>query len=93
MQSKAGRLVLIKSVVNSLPLYYISLFRIPSAVCRKIVQLQRKYFWGGKDEKRCIPLIKWDIIQKPRKYGGLGIGDLQNPRCSVPFQVVVEILI
>ena len=36
---KAGRLVLIKAVLNSLPLYYLGLFKMPIEVAKKIVSL------------------------------------------------------
>ena len=44
--SKAGRLVLIKSVLNNLPIYYLSLFKIPKNVAKCIIQMQRRFFWG-----------------------------------------------
>ena len=35
--SKAGRIVLIKSVLNNLPMYYLSLFRMPKLVAKEII--------------------------------------------------------
>ena len=55
--SKASRLVLIKSVLNSLPLYYLGLFKMPSEVAKKIVSVQRKFFWGKADGGSGIPLV------------------------------------
>lgn len=46
--SKAGRLVLIKSVLDNLPIYYLSLFCMPKKVARRIIQVQRCFFWGKK---------------------------------------------
>lgn len=46
--SRAGRLTLIKSVLNNLPIYYMSMCKMPKAVAQKIVKLQRRFFWGGK---------------------------------------------
>ena len=45
--SRAGRLTLIKSVLNCLPVYYMSMFKIPKAIALKIVKLQRRFFWVG----------------------------------------------
>ena len=41
--SKESKLVLIKSVLNNLPLYYLGLFRTPKGVA-KIIFLQSKFF-------------------------------------------------
>ena len=42
--SRAGRLTLIKSVLNSLPVYFMSMFRMPKTVAARIVKLQRRFF-------------------------------------------------
>lgn len=68
--SRVGRLVLIKFVLNSIPLYYLSLFRIPKGVLEKIIKMQRKFFWSSDDKKKGIPLVKWEVIQKPKEVGG-----------------------
>ena len=84
--SRAGRLVLIKSVLNSLPLYYLGIFKMPKKVIKKINSLQSRFFWGLKDRGRSIPLVKWDISQKPKKLGGLGVGDLVVKNAALLFK-------
>ena len=74
--SRAGRINLIKSVLNNLLMYYISLFKMPKGVIDKIIRLQRNFFAASDDKRRGIPLVKWEIIQKPKNFGGLGVGDL-----------------
>ncbi|XP_016173367.1 uncharacterized protein LOC107615863 [Arachis ipaensis] len=37
--NKPGKLVLIKSVLNSLPVYYLSLYKMPKAVAEKLISL------------------------------------------------------
>ena len=74
--SKAGRLIMIKSVLNSLPIYYLSLFKIPRKVADNIVRIQRKFLWSGDEEGRFMPLVKWEVVIRQRNEGGLGIGDL-----------------
>ena len=44
--SKGGRLTLIKSVLSSLPTYFLSLFPIPSSVANKLEAIQRSFLWG-----------------------------------------------
>ncbi|XP_057746334.1 uncharacterized protein LOC130965582 [Arachis stenosperma] len=80
--NKAGKLVLIKSVLNSLPMYYLSLYKMPKAVADKLIALQRQFLWCKEDGTYGIPLVKWELVQAPKKVGGLGVGDavLRNTR-------------
>ncbi|XP_052111685.1 uncharacterized protein LOC127743072 [Arachis duranensis] len=41
--NKAGKVVLIKSVLNSLPVYYLSLYKMPKPVAKKLISLQRRF--------------------------------------------------
>ena len=43
--SMAGRICLIKFVISTIHLFYLSLFKIPSDVVKKIVKLQRNFLW------------------------------------------------
>lgn len=42
--STSGRAQLIKSILNNLPIYFLSMFRIPDIVAKKIIYLERKFF-------------------------------------------------
>jgi len=44
--SLAGRVCLIKAVFTTLPLYYLSFFKVPSSVCKTIKRIQAKFLWG-----------------------------------------------
>ena len=85
--SRAGRLTLIKSVLNSLLVYYTSIFRMPKAIAWKIVSIQRSFFWGGStgDRKGC-PRIKWSDIQIPKEMGGLGVGNIMHKNLILLFK-------
>ena len=50
--TNARRLVLIKMVLSSLPMYYLGLLKIPKVVAKRIISLQAKFFWGNKRWKR-----------------------------------------
>ncbi|GFS28866.1 hypothetical protein Acr_00g0004350 [Actinidia rufa] len=49
-----GRLVLIKSALNNLPIYYMSLFKMPAGVIKKLESIQANFLWGSSDLKRKI---------------------------------------
>ena len=74
--SRAGRLTLIKSVLNSLPVYYVSMFKMPKIIAQKLVNIQRRFLWGGANEpsggNMGYTTIKWANIELPKELGGLG---------------------
>ena len=76
--SIAGRIYLIKSVLSSIPLLFMSLFKLPSLVVDKLVQIQRNFLWGWGSDGRKIAWASWDKVYEPRDFGGLGIIDLRN---------------
>lgn len=84
--SFGARLTLIKSCLNSLPLYYMSLFKMPKLVAKKINSLFRNFFWGGSEEKRKMSCVKWDLIQLPKSLGGLGVGYLLEKNKALLFK-------
>ncbi|XP_071700132.1 uncharacterized protein [Rutidosis leptorrhynchoides] len=74
--SSGGRVTLVKSVLNSIPLYYFSLFRAPPCVLKKLKSVRRSFFWGGLGSGAKIPWVKWDEILLPYDLGGLNLGTL-----------------
>ena len=75
--SMAGRLCLIKSVLTSLPLFYVSLFCMSTTVMRKVKRIQKKNFlwdWGSENWK--ITWVTWDKVCQLKDKGGLGFIDI-----------------
>ncbi|KAK3206438.1 hypothetical protein Dsin_020484 [Dipteronia sinensis] len=72
--SKSGRLVLIKSVLASIPNYFLSIFKIPVGVAQKIEKIQWSFLWGDDKFKRKVHAVNWVEVCKSKDKGGLGIG-------------------
>ncbi|XP_074314695.1 uncharacterized protein LOC141649927 [Silene latifolia] len=62
------------------------MFKIPKGVLKKIISLQRKFYWGRNNGRDVVPLMNWNIIQSPKAMGGLGVGDLQIKNASMLFK-------
>ena len=75
--SMAGRICLIKYVLSSIPLFYVSLYKMSSSVLKEIVKLQRDFLWGWGSEGRKIYWAYWKKVCEPREAGGLGILDIR----------------
>lgn len=43
----AGRAVLLKAFIDSLPSYRFNIFTIPIGVCQKLGAIRRSFIWGG----------------------------------------------
>lgn len=68
--SIGGRLTLIKSVLEAIPVFWHSFAHIPKGVLERIRKLCFRFLWSGCKEEK-IPLVKWQQIAKPRG-GGAG---------------------
>ena len=45
--SLGGRVVLLESVLNSVPICYLTFMKMLEMVVKKIVRIQREFLWGG----------------------------------------------
>ncbi|PKU73053.1 Putative ribonuclease H protein [Dendrobium catenatum] len=52
--SFGGRLVLIKSVLNSIPIYIFHTLNPTASICLRMERLINKFFWGAKMNSSCI---------------------------------------
>jgi hypothetical protein len=72
-----GRLVLINSVLRSLPMFMLSFFEITKGVLEKINYFRSRFFWQNDIQKRKYRLTKWSMVCQPKDQGGLGIQNLE----------------
>ncbi|KAJ4754791.1 RNA-directed DNA polymerase (reverse transcriptase)-related family protein [Rhynchospora pubera] len=77
MLSHAGRLVLLKSVLMSLPVYYMSVEVLPKCIIKQMESLIAKFFWGKTDQMRYLSFVAWKKICQPFERGGLGVRQLE----------------
>jgi hypothetical protein len=81
--SLGGRIVLINSVLNAIPIFYLSFMKIPASVVKKIVRIQRDFLWGGLKGDTKICWVSWKEVCKPRSQGGLGVRDIGKVNISL----------
>ncbi|GJU13565.1 RNA-directed DNA polymerase, eukaryota, reverse transcriptase zinc-binding domain protein [Tanacetum coccineum] len=72
-----GHLTLIKSVLGSLGIYYLSIFRAPELVLNDLERIRSNFFWGGNQDGKKMAWVKWPIILNSYDNGGLNIGSLK----------------
>lgn len=74
--SIGGRLTLLKASISNLPIYFMSLYPMPQGVIDKITKIQRNFLWSRGMDKRSLALVKWELVQLPKKMGGLNVSNL-----------------
>ncbi|KAG7968809.1 hypothetical protein I3843_07G000900 [Carya illinoinensis] len=73
--SQAGKKVLIKSVLQSLPTYAMSLFLLPSKLCKVIYQLLSRFWWDRMANQRRVQWYQWKKILHDKYFKD---GDLMH---------------
>ncbi|GAU10361.1 hypothetical protein TSUD_422740, partial [Trifolium subterraneum] len=81
--SFGGRLILLKSVLSSIPVYFLSFFKAPAGIISSLDSIFCKFFWGGSEDSRKLSWIKWETVCSRRECGGLGVKRLKEFNCAL----------
>ncbi|GKC57774.1 RNA-directed DNA polymerase, eukaryota, reverse transcriptase zinc-binding domain protein [Tanacetum coccineum] len=74
--SIGGRLTLLKAVFGSMPIYHMSIFKVPMLVLQRMESIRCHFFNGNDlDSKRSI-WVSWNKVLTSKEKGGLGVSSL-----------------
>lgn len=73
--SSGGKEVLIKAVIQAIPVYVMGVFKLPDSVCDDLTRLTRNFWWGADKGVRKTNWKAWDRITRSKGCGGLGFKD------------------
>ena len=78
--SQAGKEVIIKAVVQSIPTYLISVFKLLVGLRKDIEAMIQKFWWGQGEtkKKKKIHWVKWSALCLSKSVGEMGFRDIQN---------------
>ncbi|XP_065616452.1 uncharacterized protein LOC136061927 [Quercus suber] len=74
--SQTEREVLLKAVIQAIPIYTMGCFKLPVGLCNEIKSLIKKFWWGQRGDRRKIHWVKWEEMTKSKTIGGMGFRDL-----------------
>lgn len=72
-----GRVILINSILNFIPIYTLSFYKASCKVLNEIHSIMDKFLWRGLEDKRVIHRMSWEHVCQPKEDGGLGIINLE----------------
>lgn len=70
-----SRIILLKSVLQSILIYQLTSQATPKTVCQKMVDMFKKFLWQGPSMATKWALLSWSWLNKSLKEGGLGLRD------------------
>lgn len=76
--SYAGRVVLIKACVSSIPIYLLSFIKFPKWAIKILNSHLANCLWIDNEGRNKIHLANWEGITMMKEYGGLGIPNLRD---------------
>jgi ribonuclease HI len=76
-KSQAAKEILIKAIAQAIPVYVMSVFKLPFGLCDELTKMIRRYFWGAENGRRKTHWVAWDIMLRPKSYGGVGFRDMR----------------
>jgi hypothetical protein len=74
--STAGKEVLVKSVAQALPVYIMSVFKLPLTLCDELMKQIRAFWWGAEKGRRKVQWIPWEKLVQPKGLDGMRFKDL-----------------
>ncbi|XP_026400010.1 uncharacterized protein LOC113295891 [Papaver somniferum] len=75
--SQAGTCIMIKHVLNSVLIYQMGTFKLPSKLLQQLTSIERKFFWGYNNNRGHNPTA-WLNVCRPAEMGGLAFRDLEK---------------
>lgn len=76
---RAGKEIMLKSVLQALPIYFMNLFVLAKVLCRELQQKMSNFWWGkGKNHEKGVNWVSWDRMSRPKQFGGLGFKKLHE---------------
>jgi hypothetical protein len=75
--SSGGKSILIDSCLSSIPMYTMGVYQLYKGKFQRLDSIRSRFFWEGTSKKRKYHMIKWEALNRPKEFGGLGFMDVR----------------
>lgn len=76
--SWAGKEILIKAIAQAIPTFAMGCFDLTKTLCDQISKMVARFWWNAQEGKHKIHWLSKDVLQQPKKEGGLGFCDVHD---------------
>ncbi|XP_026442305.1 uncharacterized protein LOC113341766 [Papaver somniferum] len=73
----AGRTVLLKTSLSSIPIYCMGICLLPKCVTQEIDKIMRCFWWGHSTDEKKLHFFNWAKVFLSKEDGGLGIRNME----------------
>lgn len=64
--SRIERVTLTSSALSAIPIYPMQINLLLISLLQEMEKLGRNFIWHGEGGDKCIHLVKWEDVQKPK---------------------------
>nr|GEW66941.1 RNA-directed DNA polymerase, eukaryota [Tanacetum cinerariifolium] len=90
--SIGGRLTLVKSVLGSMPIFHMAMFKVPAGVLCTLEKIRSHFFNGHDISSKKVSWVCWKKILAQKDRGGLGMSSLYALNRGMMFKWVWRFL-
>ena len=76
MLNQGSQLQLLTSVLTSMHIYFLYSLQLPPGIIKQLDRISRQCLWRGNSDAPKQSLAAWDLVCRPKKFGGLGVTHL-----------------
>ncbi|XP_050211464.1 uncharacterized protein LOC126661653 [Mercurialis annua] len=90
--SPAGRLILVKACLSSLPVYFMCSFYMPQSVLLLLDRCMKIFWWCGSPNGKGLCKISWSKVCLPFSLGGLNITPFRIKNKSLLYKWIWKLI-